>query len=314
MLTKSPRSAVALSDAVWIDLLDPDDEERAAVEQATNLDVPTKAAIDEIESSSRVFAKGDAFYLSTPVAVGTDCLSDVLTTLGFVLSSERLITLRFTRIVALDKLVSSYSSITEPSPGEAFLKILEAIVDQAADTLEHASTELAHISNAAFRRERGDTAGFADASKALHESLRKLGRLNDGLSHIRDTLLGFGRITAFVLDADRKHRVRGGEPRLRAIQTDIASLNDYQTHLAGKIQFLLDATLGFINIQQNDIVKALTIVSVVGVPPVLIAGIYGMNFKAMPELSWSLGYPLALILIIVSALVPLAWFKWRHWM
>jgi magnesium transporter len=100
---------------------------------------------------------------------------------------------------------------------------------------------------------------------------------------------------------------------LQAIRADIASLSDYHGHLFGKIQFLLDATLGFINIQQNDIVKALTIVSVVGVPPVLIAGIYGMNFKYMPELGWAFGYPFALLLILVSALAPLAWFKWRGW-
>jgi magnesium transporter len=79
------------------------------------------------------------------------------------------------------------------------------------------------------------------------------------------------------------------------------------------VQFLLDATLGFINIEQNDVVKALTVVSVVGVPPVLIAGIYGMNFKHMPELDWSFGYGYALILIVVSGLLPVAWFKWRGW-
>jgi magnesium transporter len=314
MLTLSPRSATSPSEAVWIDLLDPNEEERSQVERATQLKVPTKADIDEIESSSRVYVEGNALYLSTPVVVGTDCMGDALTTLGLVLSPERLVTVRFTRIVALEKLVAAYSGAPEPDAGDAFLTILETIVDQAADTLEHASTELEHISNSAFRRERQGAAGFANASDELHAALRKLGRLNDGLSHIRDTLLGFGRITAFVLDTDAKHRFGDGEPRLHAIRSDITSLNDYQVHLAGKIQFLLDATLGFINIQQNDIVKTLTIVSVVGVPPVLIAGIYGMNFKNMPELSWPLGYPFALLLIVVSGLVPLLWFKWRNWM
>jgi magnesium transporter len=102
--------------------------------------------------------------------------------------------------------------------------------------------------------------------------------------------------------------------RLKAIRADIASLTDYEAHLAGKVQFLLDATLGFINIEQNEIVKTLTIASVVGIPPVLIAGIYGMNFRLMPELRWVLGYPMALALIAVSGLLPLWWFKRRGWM
>jgi magnesium transporter len=313
MLTKIPGSAGGLSDAVWIDLFEPSDEERADVERATSLEVPTKEAINEIESSSRVFARADALYLSTPVIVGTNCASDVLTTLGFVLSPKRLVTVRFSRVVALDKVLTSPSGAAEPNAGDTFLKVLEAIIDQAADTLEHGSTALDQISTSAFRREGQRSASFANASKGLHDALRQLGRLNEGLSHIRDTLLGFARITAFVADSDFKRRLKDGEQRLHALRTDISSLNDYQAHLANKVQFLLDATLGFINIQQNDIVKALTIVSVVGVPPVLIAGVYGMNFKAMPELEWPLGYPFALILIVVSALAPLAWFKWRDW-
>ena len=101
---------------------------------------------------------------------------------------------------------------------------------------------------------------------------------------------------------------------MKAIRADVTSLTDYQGHLAGKVQFLLDATLGFINIEQNEIVKTLTIASVVGIPPVLVAGIYGMNFRVMPELHWTLGYPFGLALIVLSGLVPLWWFKRRGWM
>ena len=117
---------------------------------------------------------------------------------------------------------------------------------------------------------------------------------------------------AILLHAQEKPS-QAGVP-LPDISADITSLNDYQQHLSGKVQFLLDATLGFISIEQNDVVKALTIVSVVGVPPVLVAGIYGMNFQRMPELHWVFGYPFALLLMLVTGLLPLAWFKWRGWM
>jgi magnesium transporter len=314
MLAKSPSSAPTLSDAVWIDLLDPTDEERARVERATKFRLPTKAAIEEIESSSRVFVEGGAVYLSTPVLEDADCLKARHTTIGFVLSPERLVTLRFARVAAFDDVAAQYSSTAQPDASEAFLKILEAIVDNAADALEVASGELEGISHSTFHLDHPHGHKLARASEALRGVLRKLGRMGDGISHLRDMLLGIGRIAAFVHETGPENRLAVSTARLNAIRADIASLNDHQSQLSSKVQFLLDATLGLISIQQNDIVKTLTIVSVVGVPPVLIAGIYGMNFRVMPELRWALGYPFALLLIVVSALLPVLWFRWRGWM
>jgi magnesium transporter len=315
VLTTTPRSAPTPSGAVWIDLLDPTDDERQRAEEATKLRLPTRAAIEEIESSSRVFKEGAALYLSTPVLESTDCLNGAVTTVGFVLSPAQLVTLRFGRVAAFDAVRASYESVTAPGAHDAFLKILEAIVENAADALEHASAELESISHAAFHAEpTGRRRSPVKASGALRGALRKIGRMGDGISHIRDTLLGLGRIAAFVQESAHGASGAADVTRLSAVRTDIASLNEYQAHLSNKVQFLLDATLGFINIEQNDIVKTLTVASVVGVPPVLIAGIYGMNFKNIPELNWWLGYPYALVFIVVSGLVPLAWFKRRGWM
>jgi magnesium transporter len=314
MLSKVPSSAATLSDAVWIDLLTPTDEERAEVERVTQLRLPTQAEIDEIEWSSRVFVENGALYLSTPVPAGTEGMSEASPTLGFVLSSRWLVTLRFAPITVVDRLVAHRARAPAKGAGDAFLMLLEAIVDHAADSLERAGAELERISSSAFRSEAPHAARMANASAALHGALRKLGRMDEGLSHVRDALLGVDRISAFTLDDNGKQHLVESGPRLASVRADIASLKDYQAHLAGKVQFLLDATLGFISIQQNEIVKALTIVSVVGVPPVLIAGIYGMNFKYMPELSWAYGYPFAIGLIVVSALVPIIGFKWRGWL
>jgi magnesium transporter len=313
MLTRFPSSAD--SDAVvWVDLLNPSDEERTLAERITGLRVPTEAEINEIEWSSRVFVEAGALYLSTPVLDGIEPLSAALTTVGFVLASKRLVTLRFAELQPFDKLLAGSASSSGVTPGELFLRLLESFIDHAADSFERASAELDNISSAAFRGDRSSQRNLASASEALHAVLRKLGRMDDGISHVRDTLLGIDRITAFVLDGDCKQRLVDGGARLQSVRADVASLKDYQVHLAGKVQFLLDATLGFISIQQNEIVKTLTIASVVGVPPVLIAGIYGMNFKHMPELGWPWGYPLALLAIVASALVPIAWFKGRGWM
>lgn len=313
MLATRPSSVQPLSDATWIDLLNPTEEEQARAAQATGLRMPSKAALEEIESSSRAFVEGDVLYLSTPVLEGPDCRGDTLTTVGFVLAANRLVTLRFARVAAFDDVAGS-RSVDQLSAVDLFLKLIEAIVDHSADALEHASADLETISTAAFHAEHPRGERLKRASEALYAALRRLGRMEDRVSRVRDTLLGIGRIAGFLCDGAGEQRLPSSGARLEAVRRDVVSLSDYHAHLSGKIQFLLDATLGFINIQQNDIVKALTIVSVVGVPPVLIVGIYGMNFKHMPELDWTFGYPYSLALIAVSALLPLVWFKWRGWM
>jgi magnesium transporter len=314
MLNVSPAAAASnLADAIWIDLIEPTDEERDRVHRATTLCLPTKADIEEIESSSRVYAENGALYLSSPVLEHTDCLNAVVTAVGFVLSPDKLVTQRFGRVAAFDTVAAAYAKAPPSDATDVFLKILETVVDNLADTLEHASAELERISHASFRADH-PRRNRAKSSEALRGALSKLGRMGDGISHVRDTLLGFGRIAAFLRENGNLKIPPAEITRSEAIRTDIASLNDYQAHLANKVQFLLDATLGFINIEQNDVVKTLTVVSVVGVPPVLIAGIYGMNFKNMPELDWPFGYPFALILIVVSGFLPLAWFKRRGWL
>ncbi|HEU4578088.1 MAG TPA: CorA family divalent cation transporter [Polyangiaceae bacterium] len=302
-----------LSHAVWIDLLEPTDEERSQVERALELRMPARAQLEEIESSSRAFIEKTALYLSTPVLEGSDCRNEVLTTVGFVLSKKTLVTLRFAQIAGFDAVRRSAEQ-DRLGANDILLRLLEAIVDHTADALEHASVDLEQISSATFHAERPRRRQLKTASDELYAGLRKLGKMADRASRLRDTLLGVGRIATFALEADEGKRFASGSASLQVVRRDVSSLSDYHAHLSGKIQFLLDATLGFISIQQNDIVKALTIASVVGVPPVLIVGIYGMNFKHMPELDWALGYPFALILLVLSALLPLGWFKWRGWM
>jgi magnesium transporter len=313
MLTINPTSALTLSDGVWLDLLDPTDDERRQVEQATQLRLPTKADLDEIESSSRVFTEGEVAYLSTPVLKTTDCMNGGVTSIGFVLSSSKLITLGFVPVTAFASVSKRIERAPPPDARAAFLMILEEIVEDTADALEHASAELESVSRAAFHIDSPHEQKLVHTGDKLRAALRRLGRMGDGLSHVRDALLGLGRIATFA--HDRGHSSDADDlARCNAIRGDVASLSDYQAQLSNKVQFLLDATLGFINIEQNDVVKTLTVVSVVGVPPVLIAGIYGMNFRYMPELQWSFGYPLALGLMLLSALLPLVWFKWRRWL
>ena len=313
MLRSFPESQEPWSISTWLDLCDATEEERSAVERATGLRVPTQAAIHEIETTSRVYTENGAMYLSTPLPSSANA-SEPLSAVGFVLTRERLITVRFAPHPVFDGIFKGCEGATPLPACEIFLRVMEALVDRAADRLEQCSSELDVLSHGAFHSERSRKRAVKHTSDILRATLRKLGQIGDHISQIRDTLLGFGRIAAFVCETGDTVLTPAQHPRLNAVRADISSLNDYQQHLSGKVQFLLDATLGFISIEQNDVVKTLTIVSVVGVPPVLVGGIYGMNFEHMPELHWVFGYPFAMLLMVVTGLLPLVWFKRSGWM
>ncbi|HEY3817468.1 MAG TPA: magnesium transporter CorA family protein [Polyangiaceae bacterium] len=294
--------------ATWIDLFEPTADEAERVRAATGLRVPTEDQVSEIESSSRLGFENGAYYVSTPLVLRHGDGEHALTPVGFVLSSKVLLSVRFAPLASFDAAHDSCTAQALRSADEAFLRILEIVVDRSADGLERAGAECDELSRSAFRNGRGQP------TAKTRTALQRVGGVADKASSIRDSLLGLGRIAAFVMESDFEGAPAVSPARIKAIRADVASLTDYEAHLSGKVQFLLDATLGFINIEQNEIVKTLTIASVVGIPPVLVAGIYGMNFRVMPELGWSFGYPMALGLIVVSALVPLVWFKRRGWM
>ncbi len=297
-----------LARAVWIDLCEPTIEELTRVRAATGLRIPDLGQISEIESSSRLACENGAYYLSTPLVASRNSGPLVLTPVGFVLSQRVLLTVRYGPLLSFDAAHEAFRAQAQ-SAEDVFLRILEIVVDRSADKLERAGAECDELSRGAFRN-----SGRALRSAELRAALARIGAVADHASLVRDGLLGLGRIAGYVTESGHEGAPAVNAARVKAIRTDVASLTDYEAHLSGKIQFLLDATLGFINIEQNEIVKTLTIASVVGIPPVLVAGIYGMNFRIMPELSWSFGYPMAVALIVVSALLPLVWFKRRHWM
>jgi magnesium transporter len=306
------------SDVVWIDLLQPDKRETGIVERMTGLAVPSLDELSEIESSSRLRVRDSALYLSAPLIHRLEPDQPISTPVGFVLTRDRLITVRFAKLPSFAGLSDRKLSAADPPlTGTAiFAELLEAIVDRLADALERSAGELDTLSHRLFRAEPEQRLrrGRRSLSEAdLRVILRRVGHNGDLASKIRDSLLGLGRIVPFVLTSPADWLPSEAKLRLETLRQDVASLSDYDGHLVNKVQLLLDATLGLINIDQNNIIKVLTIVSVVGVPPTLVASMYGMNFKHMPELDWAWGYPYGLALIVLSAILPLLWFKWRGW-
>lgn len=302
----------------WIDLLKPEPDEVAFVERTTGLDVPSIGDLSEIESSSRLRNRNGAIYLSAPLIYRADSDQPLTTPVGFVLTRERLITVRFEILASFDAFANrDLAAERDPLTGAAvFAGIMDAITDRLADVLENIAAELDDLSHRLFHNPATEPAARrppARESADLRIILRRVGHSGDLASKIRDSLLGIGRIVPYVLSLAAEWLPSEIKPRLETVRQDVLSLSDYDAHIVNKVQLLLDATLGLINVEQNNIIKVLTIVSVVGIPPTLVASMYGMNFKNMPELDWSWGYPYGLALIALSAILPVAWFKWRGW-
>ena len=311
--------------ALWYDLLSPSAEELATVEAMTGVGAPSRADLSEIEVSSRLKRRGGLLIMSAPTASHMTAASGErrapLAPVGFMVSAERLITVRFGPLPSFESLGAKLAAgDVAPKDGlEMFARLAEEIVGHMADGLEHLAEAIGKVSVATFHADDEDGRHAVRSNRLLRRRLKEVGQLGDRLAEIRDGLLGLGRVVAFTEDfAGERAGAEGSEAgavqrRLASVHQDITALGDYDERLANKVQFTLDAIVGLIGIAQNDIFKVLTIVSIVGIPPTLIAGVYGMNFKNMPEYSWAYGYQYGWAVIILSALLPLAWFKWKGW-
>ena len=306
-----PGTPAVLQRPLWIDLDRPSPEEQEWVAAEHGIRIPSHAQLQEIESSSRLRAQGRMLLLSMPLGI-QDGPSTTPLPLGFVLTPELLVTIRYCDIHAFPDLRSQPQRERPQDSCGVFAALIEALVDSAADRLEQIAARLGGVSQNVFNPRAGKQRGHG-LNRALQPLLLEVGQTGEQLSHIRETLLGLSRIAAFTAENAREWLPAPVKLRLTTVAHDLASLSDFESHLSGKVQFLLDAVLGFINTQQNDIFKVLTIVSVVGVPPTLIASIYGMNFHNMPEYSWPWGYQYGLGVIFISTLLPVLWFKWRRW-
>jgi magnesium transporter len=307
-------SVESLQHAVWIDLLNATQDEIARVQAATGLTIPTEAAVSEIETSSRLANRDGALYLSMPL-IAFDDNGPRGAPAGFVLTQKRLITVRFAPSQIFDAYAGHLpsGSADHDTGAHIFIGLIEAIVDRQADALEQVRADLDNISHEIFAMGVNQEGGRKAEDAILRRTLGRIGHLGDLISHVRETQVGAARIVPYVEAMTAEWLPKALAPRLVTLRQDIASVSDFDTHLNDKLQFMLDATLGFINIAQNNVMKVMAIASVVGIPPVLIAGVYGMNFKNIPEYDWAYGYVWGWGLIVLTTIIPLAVFRWRKW-
>lgn len=303
-------------DALWIDLLDPSAEEIALAEARTGLTLPSRDRMQEIEASSRLSRLGDALVMNVPVLTGTAGHEPRNSAITFILSGTLLVTLRHGTPRGIANYLESLPAV-RPAPAngaDVLLGLVEAIVDRIADVLQDLGSDLDAVSHRIFHQPHGPHhRRRRTSSREMEALLRLIGRSGDLSGKARETLLGLKRATAFLPHGEGAMGLADAAERLRSIDQDLHSLTEFTDFLGNKINFLLDATLGMIGIQQNQIIKLFTIMSVLFLPPTLVASWYGMNFKIIPELQWELGYLWAIGLAVVSAVLPYIYFRRKGW-
>jgi magnesium transporter len=306
-----PGGGQSLANRTWVDLVEPTDAERAAFEKAFRLRVPTKDALGEIEATSRLRVENGALYMTAPLIFATGDEPWIPSPAGFVLSKEVLMTVRFTRSAVFDTVGKECGTQAKLEPTAAFVNLLEELIDHLADLLEFAGRDLDDASHVIFRQDSAKQLSHETAM--LRQLMLRTGRTSERMARIHYTLVCLDRMAKFTVDRGRDWLAPDMAARLQSVSSDIGSLVQFSEGLVSRVQLLQDAATGIINIDQNDVMKVLTIASVVGIPPVLVAGIYGMNFKNIHEYDWAWGYQWGLGLIVVTGLIPLLWFKWKDW-
>lgn len=297
---------------IWIDLFDPSDEERRCAAGITGLRIPERSDIDNLALSSRIRTDDDAMYLSIPYFADVDPDSPEgrdhrPAPVGLVVTNHVLMTLRLQASPAFDLAGATCKEHRWESSGDVLTTLIEAIVNLAAKRMEDVSADLKKLSDRVFTNQRLGT-------PALRNCMLEVGRLEGEQARNRSSMLGVQRIVSFVRAKKPEWMSDQVEVRLRVVDHDLRTLDEFDDQLTNKLQFLLDASLGFISTDQNHVMKVLTVTSVATIPPVILAGVWGMNFKHMPELDWTFGYPMAIGAIILSIVLPVLFFKWRGWL
>ena len=293
-----------VSDVLWVDLIAPTRDEEQMVEAALGVDLPTREEMAAIEPSSRLYQSGGTTYMTATLLSRREDDSRVPAPVTFVLTKGALITIRYDAIKAFELFADRAAALGVASGSACLFNLLDAVMERLADLLERADDEVQRVSTAIFSKPK------AGQFEVL---LKELARAQSLTSLTRASLVSLARLFAFAGLAHETADDPECVAHLHVLRHDGQSLTEHADAQSGQVSFLLDAALGLINIEQNGIIKFFSVASVILMPPTLVASVYGMNFHRMPELDLPYGYPMALSLMLISAVLPIIWFKRRGW-
>jgi magnesium transporter len=300
-------------DALWIDMIEPTRDEDRTVEAHLGIDIPTREEMSDIEPSEIIYAEPNARYMTARILCSSDSEEPRLANVTFILTERALVTVRYDepRSFTLFATRSLRAGSCGPQPESVLDGLIEAIIGRAAEILAIQGGEIEKLSRNVF--ERNSQRKIQGTN--LRAVIRMLGRKGDVISNVRESMASIERVLLFLsASMARPSKSAGFQAEWRTAVRDVQSIEEHATFLSNKIQFLLSAVLGLVSLEQNDIIKLFSVMAVVLMPPTLIASIYGMNFKNMPELEWLFGYPMALGMMVVCAVLPFLFFRWKRWL
>jgi magnesium transporter len=302
---------------VWFDLFNPSLKEDHLVEQLVGVGIPTREEMQEIEVSARLYQEDGAEFMTLTAVIQLETEEPATTPITFVLKGATLVTVRYAEPKAFPTFVARAQKPNAVPCGngeQIMLGLIEALFDRMADALERVALDIDAISRAVFRRKSSTKS--VSTTRDLQAVIERIGQDGDLLTMVRESLVSINRALTYhtSVEQEDKKLTKEAKARAKVLHRDVVALADQATFLSNKVNFLLDATLGLINLQQNQIIKIFSVAAVVFLPPTLVASIYGMNFEHMPELKWLLGYPWALGLMLLSAVLPYFYFKRRGWL
>ena len=297
------REPMPIADASWVDVTDPSDEERALVEIVHKAPLPDPDEMEEIEASARYFIDSAGIHVHSLFLYQSEGRHKT-DSVAFILNDRQLLTFRDTELpdFRLLRMRAHRGWVEAKNSLDIMLALLEQKVENLADSLEDIHRRLENVSYLVLEEVGGE----------LEEAIDNLAKLEDSNGKIRLCLMDTQRSISFLQRHIRNYPEQ--QDTCREIFRDIETLMSHTAFLFEKINFLMDAAQGFINIQQNQIIKIFSIAAVVFLPPTLVASMYGMNFQVMPELSWEWGYPMAVGLMVLSGIAPYWYFKRKGWL
>ena len=300
-------------ETVWIDLLSPTAEEDDLVQDFVGCPVPTKADPDYTEPPEAHYANDGVRYVHATVLSEPDDTPDV-TGVTFVIAAKTLVTVRYDAADSFDIYAQKFSKAAAAalSPDAIAIGLINTVLNRSARALNKSGDMLERIASAVFHAKDSDQ---ATRNRVYSETLSALGREDEKVSNLRESMVSLERLLLFLSTEGKPEDLsKALKQATRAALRDLQSLEEDASFKAQKVQFLLDATLGLINLAQNDIIKLFSVLAVIFMPPTLIASVYGMNFKMMPELDWPWGYPLALVAMVCAGIGPYVFFRWKRWL
>jgi len=306
------KSATFADNLVWIDISAPDDEERLSLEEKLDVNLPLHHEVHQLEFSNRFFEKNHVLYLSIQMITRAAPVpeSHIVT---FILSQNRLITLRYTDPNPIQNFIQQVVDKPQKinNAMEIFLLLLQKAIGINADMFELIDSESDELAISLIGYTEASGQKSQSHEKKLNLILRKINYLQSLLAKSNQSLSSLRLLMVYYQNAQKSFF--GDAVNLSTLDQDIQMLSKHGEHLIQQLGFQLQSALGLINIEQTQIIKIFTVLAMVFMPPTLIASIYGMNFHNMPELSLPFAYPIALLVMLSSSLLPYLFFKRKGW-